>query len=230
MPLIKNFLMRWIHWPILLSICLHISVAAALFCTMIPEKQPDAALMSVAMIQLAAEEASVSEPAAPEPVSEPEEPPEPEPVPEPVIPKPEVKKLKPEVKKKIVKKQQSEPVERKAEQPEKPLPNQNVLANRTDNNQSDTAIKPQKGPKALSKSLPVYPSRAAALGTEGYVKVKYDIDEDGRVKNIEVIGANPPNVFDREVRKAMRKWRYEKIPAVGYITTVEFKITGITQS
>ncbi|MER2472358.1 TonB system transport protein TonB [Photorhabdus laumondii] len=226
MLLIKNSLMRWIHWPILLSVCLHVSVAAALFCSAISEKQPDAALMSVAMIQLAAEEAPVSEPAAPEPESEPEEP---EPVPEPVIPKPEVKKLKPEVKKKIVKKR-SEPVEKRAEQPEKPLFNQNALANRTDNNQNKPVVKPQNGPRALSKALPVYPSRASALGTEGYVKVKYDIDEDGRVKNIEVIGANPPNVFEREVKKAMRKWRFEKIPALGYITTVEFKITGISQS
>ncbi|WP_445493407.1 TonB system transport protein TonB [Photorhabdus sp. SF281] len=218
--------MRWIHWPILLSVCLHISVAAALFCSAIPERQSDAALMSVAMIQLAAEEVSVSQPAAPEPESEPEEP---EPVPEPVIPKPEVKKLKPkpEVKKKVVKKQ-SESVEKTTEQLEKPL------ANRTDNDQNkpatNTEIKSQNGPKALNKSLPIYPSRASALGIEGNVKVKYDIDEDGRVKNIEVISANPPNVFDREVKKAMRKWRYEKIPAVGYITTVEFKITGISQS
>ncbi|KOY63701.1 transporter [Photorhabdus heterorhabditis] len=229
MLLIKNFLMRWIRWPVFLSVCLHISVAAALFGTVIPERQPDVAPMSVAMIQLAAEEVSVSEPAAPEPVSEPEEPPEPEPVPEPVILKPEVKKPKPEVKKKVVKKQ-SEPVEKKADQSEKPLFNQNTQADRVDNSRNDTVIKPQRGPKALSKSLPIYPSRASALGTEGYVKVKYDIDEDGRVKNIEVIGANPPNVFDREVKKAMRKWRYEKIPAVGYITTVEFRITGITQS
>lgn len=228
MLLIKNFLMRWIHWPILLSVCLHISVAAALFCSVIPEKQPDAVLMSVAMIQLAAEETPVSQPAAPEPESEPEEP---EPVPEPVIPKPEVKKLKPkpEVKKKVVKKQ-SEPVEKITEQLEKEKP----LVNRTDNNQNkpatNTATKSRNGPKALSKTLPIYPSRAAALGIEGNVRVKYDIDEDGRVKNIEVIGANPPNVFDREVKKAMRKWRFEKIPAVGYITTVEFKMTGISQS
>ncbi|MGV7961313.1 TonB system transport protein TonB [Photorhabdus tasmaniensis] len=226
MLLIKNSLMRWIHWPILLSVCLHVSVAATLFCSVIPEKQPDAALMSVAMIQLAAEETPVSQPAAPEPESEPEEP---EPVPEPVIPKPEVKKLKPkpEVKKKVVKKQ-SEPVEKTTEPLEKPL------ANRTDNNQNNlathTVTKSQNGPKVLSKALPIYPSRAAALGIEGNVRVKYDIDEDGRVKNIEVISADPPNVFDREVKKAMRKWRYEKIPAVGYITTVKFKMTGVSQS
>ncbi|MDE9567171.1 TonB system transport protein TonB, partial [Xenorhabdus bovienii] len=93
--------------------CLHISIAAALFHGIKPEK-PEAAPMSVAMVQLAAEEASISEPIMSESVPEPESL-EPEPIAKIALPKPE---KKPEVKKreerKIVKKE-SKPVEKKTQ-------------------------------------------------------------------------------------------------------------------
>ncbi|WP_244183400.1 TonB system transport protein TonB [Xenorhabdus kozodoii] len=225
--------MRWIHWPILLSICLHISVAAALFHAIKPERQAEAIPMSVAMIQLAAEETPVSEPAVPESPPEPEPPePEPEPIAKIALPKP-----KPE-KKKIVKKE-TKPKEKKtektSEQPLKPISDQepqmakNLDDQKSEHHTASDELGAQRGPKALSRTEPVYPFRARQLGTEGTVKVKFDIDENGRVKNIEIISAKPKNVFEREVREAMRKWRYEKIPATGHMTTIEFKTTGISQ-
>ncbi|WP_047684722.1 MULTISPECIES: TonB system transport protein TonB [Xenorhabdus] len=240
MLLIKNFLMRWIHWPVLLSVCLHISIAAALFGSIKSGEPPEAPPMSVAMIQLAAEESSVEEPVMPESISEPEpEPPapEPEPIAKIALPKPKPEK-KPE-EKKIVKKE-SKPKEIKpektSEEPVKPITDQEPLLakNLNDQKPTDSAIrdasKAQNGPKALSRMDPVYPSRAQQLGTEGSVRVKYDIDENGRVKNIEIISANPKNVFEREVKKAMRKWRYEKKPATGYVTTIEFRLSGVSLS
>ncbi|MBE8594972.1 TonB system transport protein TonB [Xenorhabdus sp. BG5] len=229
MLLSKNSLMRWIHWPILLSICLHISIAAALFHAIKPGKQAEVAPMSVAMIQLAAEEAPVSKPAVSESLPEPE----PEPIAEIALPKP-----KPE-KKKIVKKEvkpREKKTEKASEQPLKPISDQETqMAKNLDDQKSEHHTISEKagvqsGPKALNRVDPIYPSRALQLGTEGTVKVKFDIDENGRVKNIEIISANPKNVFEREVKKAMRKWRYEKIPATGHITTIEFKTTGISQS
>ncbi|MEX0445286.1 TonB system transport protein TonB [Xenorhabdus sp. SGI246] len=226
MLLIKNFLMRWIHWPVLLSVCLHISIAVALFGSIKSGEPPEAPPMSVAMIQLAAEESSVEEPAMPESISEPE--PEPEPIAKIALPKPKPEK-KPE-EKKVVKKE-SKPKEIKTEKTsEEPL----LAKNLNDQKPTDSAIRDtsnaQKGPKALSRTDPVYPSRAQQLGTEGTVRVKYDIDENGRVKNIEIISANPKNVFEREVKKAMRKWRYEKKPATGYVTTIEFRLSGVSLS
>ncbi|CBJ90508.1 energy transducer; uptake of iron, cyanocobalimin; sensitivity to phages, colicins [Xenorhabdus nematophila ATCC 19061] len=231
--------MRWIHWPILLSVFLHISIAAALFHGIKPEKRLEAAPMSVAMIQLAAEEASVSEPAMPESLPEPE-PPTPEPIAKIALPKPE---KKPEVKKreekKIVKKE-PKPVEKKtekiSEQPLKPVSDKDsqIVKNLSDqkptHSATDGAPVVQNGPRALNRPDPVYPPRAQQLGTEGMVKVKYDIDEDGRVRNIEILSSTPKNIFEREVKKVMRKWRYEKMPATGYVTTIEFKLTGISQS
>ncbi|MDC9612627.1 TonB system transport protein TonB [Xenorhabdus khoisanae] len=237
MLLSKNYLMRWIHWPILFSVCLHISIAAALFQAIKPEKQSEPVPMAVAMIQLAAEETSVSDSAIPESVSEP---PEPEPIAKIALPKPE---KKPEVKKreekKIVKKE-PKPIEKKTEkisdQPLKPVSDQNtqMVKNLNDQKSPNSAVSDntevRSGPRALNRPDPEYPSRAQQLGTEGTVKVKFDIDEDGRVKNIEIISATPKNVFERAVKKAMRKWRYEKTPATGYISTIEFKVTGISQS
>ncbi|OKP03255.1 TonB system transport protein TonB [Xenorhabdus eapokensis] len=227
MLLSKNSLMRWIHWPILFSICLHISIAAALFHAIKPGKQAEVTLMSVAMIQLAAEEAPVSKPAVPESL------PEPEPIAEIALPKP-----KPE-KRKIVKKEvkpKEKKTEKASEQPLKPISDQepqtakNLDDQKPEHHTISEKVGLQGGPKALNRPDPAYPSRAQQLGTEGTVKVKFDIDENGRVKNIEIISANPKNVFEREVKKAMRKWRYEKIPATGHITTIEFKTTGISQS
>nr|WP_086956424.1 TonB system transport protein TonB [Xenorhabdus innexi] len=247
MLLIKNFLMRWIHWPVLLSVCLHISIAAALFHTLKSGEPPEAPPLSVAMIQLAAEQAPVSEPALPETISEPEpEPPAPEPEPETIAkialpePKPEKKPREKKREEKKVAKKESKPkeikTEKRSEEPVQPITDQeSLLTNKLDGQKStDSATsataKAQTGPRALSRADPVYPDRARQLGTEGSVQVKYDIDENGRVKNIEILSAEPKNVFDRHVRNAMKKWRYEKKPATGYVTTIEFKLTGVSIS
>ncbi len=84
-------------------------------------------------------------------------------------------------------------------------------------------------PRALVKVKPDYPQRALALHIEGWVKVQYDINEAGRVINIRVLDARPRNLFEREVRQAMKKWRFEAVAASDYVTTVVFKMEGDTQ-
>ncbi len=81
-------------------------------------------------------------------------------------------------------------------------------------------------PKVLIKAKPEYPLRALALHIEGWVKVQYDINEMGRVTNIRVLEAKPRNLFEREVRQAMKKWRFEAVEARDYVTTVVFKMGG----
>ncbi|PHM64076.1 transporter [Xenorhabdus stockiae] len=247
MLLLKNSLMRWIHWPVLLSVCLHISIAAALFHTLKSGNPPESPPMSVAMIQLAAEQAPVSEPAMPASIAEPEpEPPAPEPEPESIAkialpePKPEKKPVEKKREEKKIAKKESKPkeirTEKMSEEAVKPITDQeSLLTNNVDGKKSTDPVTSEKsevqsGPKALSRIDPVYSDRARQLGIEGSVQVKYDIDENGRVKNIEILSAEPKNLFDREVRNAMRKWRYEKKPATGYVTTIEFKLTGVSVS
>jgi len=55
---------------------------------------------------------------------------------------------------------------------------------------------------------PLYPSRAKRMGVEGYVKVELNVDSTGHVTNIEILKSVPKGVFDKSVKKALRKWKF----------------------
>jgi protein TonB len=72
--------------------------------------------------------------------------------------------------------------------------------------------KPSSGEKMampLHRVQPRYPSKALRLGREGYVLLTFDINEEGRVINIQVVEANPKRLFEREARRALKKWKYK---------------------
>jgi protein TonB len=55
----------------------------------------------------------------------------------------------------------------------------------------------------------VYPAEAARDGiTRGRVVAQLQVGEQGRVEHVEILEAQPPRVFDREVRRALAQWRY----------------------
>lgn len=56
---------------------------------------------------------------------------------------------------------------------------------------------------------PKYPVQAARDGKEGYVILSFTINEVGGVDDVEVIDADPKRVFDREAKRALRKWKYK---------------------
>jgi protein TonB len=55
---------------------------------------------------------------------------------------------------------------------------------------------------------PKYPPEAARDGKEGWVELSFTINEVGGVEDVEVIEADPKRIFDREAKRALRKWKY----------------------
>lgn len=239
--------MRWNIWVLwgVVSLCLHVSlVAAAMLYT--PEKSITPEPISVQMISFAADEPA----GEPQPVVEEETPPEPEPVVEPE-PEPEpIPDVKPVIEKPIEKKPEPKPKPKPVEKPKpKPLIEQSkslAMNKGQDLSNLNPSAKPSdkgaekpihstsegkgKVPNALRQGLPEYPSRAKAVGIEGSVKVRFDIDADGRVDNVEILSATPKNVFERDVKRAMRQWRYEKIAYKGKVIIIEFNMSGVSSS
>ncbi len=56
---------------------------------------------------------------------------------------------------------------------------------------------------------PKSPIQAARDGKEGWVKLSFTINEVGGVDDVTVLEAEPKRVFDREAKRALRKWKYK---------------------
>jgi protein TonB len=61
----------------------------------------------------------------------------------------------------------------------------------------------------IVKVAPQYPRRAAQKGIEGYVVLEFTVSKLGTVKDVKVIEANPPNIFNRAAISAAKKFKYK---------------------
>jgi len=85
-------------------------------------------------------------------------------------------------------------------------------------------------PRAIGEITPEYPEAARLRGQEGSLKLMLKIDDLGRVREVEVVEATHPGVFDAAALQAFRAGRFH--PAlkdgrpVRYQATirVEFKL------
>lgn len=71
---------------------------------------------------------------------------------------------------------------------------------------------------------PRYPQQAAKKGLEGWVLFKFDVDENCKTKNIEVVDASPHGIFEEEALKAMKRRCYLPADQQGREAVLAFKI------
>ena len=62
---------------------------------------------------------------------------------------------------------------------------------------------------AIYKPAPKYPRRARRRHQQGAVKLRFAVQPDGRVEDIQVVWSRPPGVFDREAKRTLARWRFE---------------------
>ncbi len=61
----------------------------------------------------------------------------------------------------------------------------------------------------LAQMPPDYPHTARRRQIEGWVKVEFIVDEQGRVEDVRVIDSRPKNIFDSAARRAISRWRFK---------------------
>ena len=83
---------------------------------------------------------------------------------------------------------------------------------------------------ALVRIPPVYPMSAKRRGTEGWVRVRFIVNEDGSVDNVSVEDSEPKNIFNDAVIRSVSGWKF-KTATIGGLpvktwaeTTVRFKL------
>ena len=73
----------------------------------------------------------------------------------------------------------------------------------------------------LSKVEPEYPREALLNSIEGYVIIRFEIDESGSVANPRVLIAKPPNVFNESALTAVAQFKYTPTYVDGQPTPVK---------
>ena len=78
--------------------------------------------------------------------------------------------------------------------------------------------------RAISRDAPDFPKEAIADGfRSGIVNARIHVDARGNVAGVDIVGSQPPKVFDRAVRKALMRWQFEP-NAAGNATDLDVDI------
>lgn len=83
----------------------------------------------------------------------------------------------------------------------------------------------------LFRVIPSYPPSAGWTGKEGYVDLRFTVDEQGYVKDIEITEAKPRTTFNKAAIECVEKWRYkpqvvdgEFVPREGVEVRITFEL------
>jgi protein TonB len=66
-----------------------------------------------------------------------------------------------------------------------------------------------RGPLPQVRIEPDYPQVAMARGIEGWITFRFTITREGRVKDVVILAADPPRIFDAATIRAVSSWRYQ---------------------
>ena len=64
-------------------------------------------------------------------------------------------------------------------------------------------------PVGIGVLKPHYPFSAKRRGIEGYVTVRFLVDRMGKARELTILDAEPPGIFDRAVLKTVPRWRFK---------------------
>ena len=71
---------------------------------------------------------------------------------------------------------------------------------------------------------PIRARRSAPASTKGRVVARLQIDEKGNVTEVNIVSSEPPRVFDKAVRDALKEWKF-KAEGEKYVGEVEINFT-----
>lgn len=77
---------------------------------------------------------------------------------------------------------------------------------------------------------PIYPMRAMRRGIEGWVKVRFLVNNQGQVQQPKIVAAKPENIFEKSVSNCLLKWKFkpgtvEGVPVNTMVeTTIRFAL------
>jgi TonB family protein len=96
---------------------------------------------------------------------------------------------------------------------------------------TSSVVMAEREPMATSAATPTsivqprYPRKAAEEGLEGWVKFEFNVDSNGHPYEVKLTAADPINVFERDAKKAIYQWRFEKNKAQNNLVyTMQFKL------
>lgn len=67
---------------------------------------------------------------------------------------------------------------------------------------------PEQDATPVVRMEPKYPIDAARNGIQGWVELRFSIDELGQVQDVAVINSEPGRVFDQAAMQALKRWKY----------------------
>ncbi len=87
-----------------------------------------------------------------------------------------------------------------------------------------------QSPRPLVSMSPLYPLKAKRMEIEGYVRVKFLVDDEGRVSRVTVLDASPKGVFEGSVIQTLPSWKFSPGMIMGeavsswVVTTIRFEL------